>query len=266
MLASGWSASFDELLLAAPEGKAGAVWLDQIALRLTDSEDRERRRSCDVEALRRDGSLIGPRQRQAGELVEQLAGGAPGGPCEDRGKCEHAIEEHVRAIEAAQPRASAAPRLRAELLLAEGRPGDAESLLANACELVDDRALCYRARVMAAARTAGAERMNAAVQRYLGTACTTMPACADAETWIGNILRNRGEPNAALSHFVRAAGMDPSEARWTLVADSASRLGAHGEAVQALQHVLERHGGADPLLQRRIDEERTKALGTIGLP
>jgi hypothetical protein len=51
------------------------------------------------------------------------------------------------------------------------------------------------------------------------------------------------------------------------LADAASAAGAHGEALEALEKVARRRGGADPALKARIEAERAKVLeGLMAVP
>jgi predicted Zn-dependent protease len=66
----------------------------------------------------------------------------------------------------------------------------------------------------------------------------------------------------ALGLLGRAAREDPNnEQRWLQLADAASGAGAHMQAIEALEKVARRHGGADPALKQRIDAEHAAALG-----
>jgi hypothetical protein len=80
---------------------------------------------------------------------------------------------------------------------------------------------------------------------------------------VGDLRTVRGETGLALEMYERAARVDPTELRWLALADAASRAGAHARAVEALQRIALRHGGRDPALARRIEEERQRAANGL---
>jgi hypothetical protein len=196
-----------------------------------------------------------------------MARGATGTRCADRAHCRAEILEHVEAIALAEPDVSTAPHLRARLLVLEDRPEEAARLLEQTCERVTDRVTCLRARVMAAGYVKPPPTIEAAIKDLLGSACGTPASCAETASWIGDVRLGRGELGAALALYNRAAREDPSqEARWFKVADVAARLGSHATAVEALEKVARRRGGADPDLRRRIDQERALVMGGLLQP
>jgi lipopolysaccharide biosynthesis regulator YciM len=255
---------FEDLLRAVPPGKAGAATLDELAVRLAAQGSTEARSLCDKEAIARDPARVGPRMREARALIHALEPASPASSlCPDRAACERAIEEHAKALAAADPRSSLASQVRARRLMAEGRAEDAERLLAGECAKASDRAPCARLRVEAASSLKSIDRMTAAVRDYLSTECSRAQACADAATWAGNLRSMRGEWGAAMTLYARAARDDPGEHRWLALADAASQAGAHAQAVEALEKVAQKRGGADPALRRRIDDERARAAGAL---
>jgi predicted Zn-dependent protease len=103
--------------------------------------------------------------------------------------------------------------------------------------------------------------LDAASKDLLGLACATPLDCANMATWISGLRAGRGEGGMALALLARAAREDPNdETRWLRLADAASSAGAHGEALDALEKVARRRGGADEALKRRIDAERSHVM------
>jgi hypothetical protein len=264
-LAVRWTRSYDELLIAVPEGDAGAAVLVSMANALAmpaNHGDPRLRSQCDREAIRRDPSLIQPRVRESELRLAAIAGGATDGVCADPAHCRLEILEHADAIAAAHPDEVAAVTLRARLLVAEGKPGEAVKLLEKGCDRVSNRVACLEARVTAAAALEAPEPLTAAAKDLLGAACVTNQACADTATWIAGVREQRGERGAALALLSRAAREDPNdEARWLRVAELASKSGAHVQAADALEKVAKHRGGADPELEKRIAAERAQILG-----
>ena len=264
-LAARWSRSFDDLLTAVPPGKHGSLMLSVLGSILRNGEkatpgEIELGRRCDVEAISRDPQMIDPRIREAEARLQALA--SPTSKlCVDRAGCRQQILDQADAIAAVDASSSTPPRLRARVLLAEGKPEEAVKLLEGACDLVADRVPCLQARVDAAAKVKAPALVDAASKDLLGIACVTPVDCANIATWLAGIRQARGDAGMGLVLLARAAREDPSDdARWLRVADAASGAGAHGEALDALEKVARRRGGADATLKRRIDAERTQVM------
>ena len=272
-LAVRWARTFEELLVAVPEGHEGDLVLVEMG-RLLSTQSAvtkggaqaaaDLRGRCDREAIVRDPTAIAPRVREAEARFEALAHPGPSPLCGDHARCREEILEHAEAIALAEPDSVTALGLRARLLLVDGKIEEAVKLLEKECEQVTDRVACLRLRVEAATRLKAPAPITNAAKDLLGAACVTTTACADTATWLADVRLQRGEPSAALALLTRAAREDPAdEARWMRVADAATRAGAHVQAVDALEKVAKRRGGADPDLRRRIDEERKLALGGL---
>ena len=266
-LAVRWARSYEELLVAVPEGPTGTLTLVTMAGLLGSAAGRRDpvlRSQCDREAIRRDPTLITPRVRECEMRLAAIVSGKTVGVCADPAHCRLEILEHADAIAAAHPDASIAMELRARVLIAERKPEEAVRLLDKGCDRVSERASCLRVRVTAAAATKSADTLGAASKDLLGAACVTPQACADVATWLAGVREGRHELGAALALLARAAREDPnSEARWLRVADVASKSGAHVQAADALEKVAKQRGGADPELKRRIAAERAEALGGL---
>lgn len=260
-----FTTKFDDLMRAVPAGKAGAATLDELAVRLDAMGQLEARSLCDREAILRDSTRVGPRTREALALIRALnpASASTSPLCADRARCEATIEAHAQALEIAEPRASLAAQIRARKRMADGQPDEAERLLAGECARASDRGACAKLRVEAAAQLKGPDRIAAAVRDYLAAECSRAQACADAALWAGNVRASRGEWGAAMALYNRAARDDPGESRWLALADAAGRVGAHAQAAEALEKVAQKRGGADPALRKRIEEERSKAAGSL---
>jgi uncharacterized protein HemY len=80
---------------------------------------------------------------------------------------------------------------------------------------------------------------------------------------MGDLFAGKGEWGTALGHYERSVKQEPSEARWTRIADAAARVGAHSQAADALEKVARLHGGGDDALRARIREERNHAMGQL---
>jgi tetratricopeptide (TPR) repeat protein len=255
---------YEQLVSAVPDGVAGAAVLDAIGAVLTRPEHQRTRSRIDQESIARDSTRPGPRYREADRLLVALAGEGTG-ECtgQARDACERLVEEHATVIERSAPEVSLAPMLLARLLSLRGRVGDAEALLESRCSAVVDRVPCLKARVEMASRLEPPQRLNAAAKDLLAAACLRAKECADVASWIGDVRWRRGDRGAAVVQYTRAAQEDPTPARWLRLADAASEVGAHGQAVEALERAAQALGGADAALKERIAKERSLAMGPL---
>ncbi|AKT37523.1 O-antigen ligase family protein [Chondromyces crocatus] len=260
-----WTRSWSELERAAPEGKQGAPLIAALARYLDRPGEEEQRLHAAREALRRDPGAIDPRWVLGDLLIGTLDGRPVGGLCEgaQRAGCGEDIEAHARAIEVASRRSFLAPDLRARWLMAEGRPAQAEQLLAEACNRVTERAPCLKLRVRAAALADLPPRLAAATRDLLGEACGPPTSCAQAATWLGDLMASRKAWGTSLAHYERAVVEEPTEARWEKLAESAIAAGSLVRAVEALDKVLRARGGHDPALEARITSLKARAAGNL---
>jgi len=260
-LALRFSTKFDELSLIVPEGPRGAMTLDALARYAEAAKLQELRMLFDVEAIRRDARILAPRVREAETRLRAMSGKEPKSAiCDDREKCTREILEHTKALEQSHPLESVATRILARLRVLEGKPEEADALLAERCVHVRDRAECMRTRVEAASKINGTERIDLAMREFLGASCLSSMACADAATYVAAIREQRGDVASAIALYARAAREEPTEARWLALADAASRGGAHAQCVDALERLAARRGGMDEAIRNRIVEERVRAL------
>jgi tetratricopeptide (TPR) repeat protein len=255
-LALKWATSTDELLATVPTGEGRATSLDALG---RIARDRKVGSLCDRLALEADPDLLGPRQRLAQDIIGALKSKED---CqgEDRARCEAELETHVKGIERARPDVSAAMRLRADLLLALGRPEEAEKLLAESCPRFKDQPVCLRARVQAAAEVTGPELLTKAAKALLSAVCVDRGKCADTATWLGDLHAGRSEWGAAMGYYERAARDKESVEALLKLAGAASRGKMHAQAVRALERALALRGGHDPEISKRLAAERNILL------
>lgn len=263
-LATSLARSFDELLVAVPEGLAGAMVLNMMARELEEPDEREMRRQADLEAVVRDPKLVEPRTRLLRGIfaeVERIARGEePTGACPTLDACAAEVERHSAAIEAAQPDSSLAAVMRARGLVAQGKRAEAEALLAGGCARPEGRGDCLQARAENLAKLDDAARLDAVLKEYLSASCLAAASCAAAATFVGELRDGRREPHAAAAAFMRAAQEEPTEARWLRAADAAEKAKMHAQAIEALGHVSSMRGGADPVINERIARLRAAAV------
>jgi len=252
--------SCDELLALAPDGESGGSVL--CAIVAPDWAPKECRQRLVSEAVARAPSARCARTLAASAVLDRLRSEADQ-TCagERRAACEQEVLEHARMLERAEPKLSTAVQFRAQLMRTQGKSSEAEQLLRDQCHAYDDREGCHRARVELAASLQPPSALGAAIRDYVAAACARPGACADANTQMGDLLSARGDLATAVTYYERATRERPTEASWNNLAIAASRAGAHAQAAAALEKVAQLRGKPDAELTRRIDEERSKALG-----
>ncbi|WP_438015899.1 O-antigen ligase family protein [Sorangium sp. So ce315] len=267
-LARQWTDRFDELARAVPDGEAGAEMLERMAMAGERRAALELRLRCAEEALARAPERVVARWAAGDVLLAMLEDPSsprcrgPEGGEEKRAACERQIEAHAAAIQERRETSYFAVQLRARLLLLHKKSAEAEQLLAQRCERLDNRVGCLRLRVQAAAQMASPERFSPAARELLSAACSSLAACAATATWAGDLLVARRDYQSAVSYYARAAQDEPTEERLLKLANTASQAGAHVEASNALERLLQRRGGNDPELRKRVIEEKAKALAS----
>lgn len=260
-LALRFTTKYDDLMVIVPEGLRGAMVLDSLGRHAEAAKQPQLREKFDQKAIDLDSRLLGPRVRECEMRLALLKNkDTKGTICEDREKCGREIREHAESIAVSHPIESVSATLVARLLVTEGKPDQADTLLAERCVHIRDRSDCMRVRVEAASKIPGSDRVELAVREFLGASCLSSEACAQAATFAAVIREQRGDAASAIALFGRAAREEPSEARWMALADAASRGGAHAQCVDALERVAAKRGGWDDALRKRAVEERARAL------
>src|SRR5580693_6486292 len=160
-LAVKWAQTFDELLVAVPDGRDGNVVLSAMGQILSlprpdapgaASRDADLRGRCDREAIARDPTAVAPRVREAQARLEALSHPPPSPLCGDHARCREEILEQADAIAAAEPDSVIAVQLRARVLLVDGEVEEAVKMLEKDCDHVTERVACLQLRVEAATR------------------------------------------------------------------------------------------------------------------
>jgi tetratricopeptide (TPR) repeat protein len=262
-MATRWTRSYEDLMRAVPGDKAGAQMLLSCAQVLPGKADHALRLRLLRDAIARDPSNAPPHAYVANDLLVDLGPGAQSDDCaaERRVACLAELEDHARAISVSHPESSEGDRLRARALEIDGKPEEADRLLADRCSKVADRMNCLLARVNLVLQIKPPRPIDELLKDVTAAGCSSPTECASTSAWVGDILAGRGEWGAAMAHYEKAARENPTENGWLKVANAADRLGAHARAADALERVARLRGGADPDLKRRITVQRANAVG-----
>jgi tetratricopeptide (TPR) repeat protein len=256
--------TLQELLEVVPAGQQGVAVLDALCAMVVDEPIRF---GLLEELLARAPFDPSTNARLAEYYLVELARGEKSISCSGsaRSHCGQQFENSAAALARLRPSMSQADQYRARFLLLNGKPDEAEALLASRCPVVQDAINCQFARAHAAAAVDGKpEVFHAAIRELQQVACRSSSECASTATAIGDMLVARGEWGAAFTSYKRACKEQPTEGTWLRLADAASKIGSHAQAADALEKAARLRGGPmDAALRARIETERNLAFGII---
>jgi len=259
-LIAGMTRNFDQVSRAVPDGKLGARVFLGVASHLDDrwADLRER---CLYAAIDREPDSVAAHTALARSWMSHLV--EHDGRCVgDRVvECEHQIMAEVMQLAKLSPESPIALMTKADLLVALGRPVDADRLLREGCPryMYEDYARCIRSRVRAAGATGSAELLAAASKDVMNAGCGSGHGCADLYMLLGGQAERMQDWGDALSYYQRAAAEETSDASWTGIARVAKILGEHALAASALGHLSKGNPG-DMMVRKELDEETQRAM------
>jgi hypothetical protein len=251
--------SHEELLLAVPDGAAGAGMLQSIAHALPRPYEPMAFRLLE-EATDRNANALGAQISLINWLLRDLEVEGIDGRCggERRLVCQKAVLQHIAQVAAYEPTSQDPLQLEARLLLVTGRPGAAARLLGAKCPLLQPRNGCMNLWLQAVARTHDMDELHRVAKLVEREGCSDSKRCAATYTSIGDLLSHVQNREAALEYYERAATEEPTRQRWFRVGQVAASVGAHAEAARAFAHGGQ-FGGTDDVRQA-LDHERLRAL------
>ena len=266
-LATKLGKTFEDLLIAVPEGPDGGLVLQMMSRWLRKPEQQAIRHRVDTEALSRDPSLIEPRQRLLTELFAGIAdiraGKEPKTDCKTIEACDVEVERHAKAIDAGRPDSSLGATTRARALIVSGKREQAEILLRDGCARPEGRTECLEVRIDNLSELKDEGTLDAVLKEYMSDGCTSSTPCAAAASFVAAIRTKRGDNAAAALAYIRAAQEDPTEERWMRAADAAEKAKMTVQAIDALQRAASFRGGADATINARISKLRAAAQSEI---
>lgn len=254
--------NYDDLLRATPEGPVGQGFLHAVALNLKRGENTELRVRSLLGAVERYPSNVLTRTLLAEDLSHALAS-STSALCagENRAECERLVNEQIEVIRKLEPSTPAAVMTQAQYLMSTGRPAEAEGMLRKACQrfISQEFVQCQRRRVLVATATRSREVLDAASRDLAGAGCANARACGELYSFLGAQAESLGDVLRAIGYYKRAAAEEPTDARWSAVARTASAVGDHAAATNALSR-LRRSRPDDREIERRLDQERQRLL------
>jgi tetratricopeptide (TPR) repeat protein len=255
------STNAEELLQTIPPAERGVTMLSCIV----DQVPQEQRLPLLDELSRRAPADPDTLTKRSAYYIEEMRRGSESQVCaaEARAACEKEVLAGVSGLEHIRPNLSDADRLRARLLVINGEAEKAESVLSARCQRVDDPMPCQLARADVAAGIKDSEPVHRAVRDLVQIGCGPQNQCGPASITAGDLLAARSEWGTALTHYSRACKNDPNEQCWLKVAGAAIKIGAHTQAVDALEKVAHLRGTVDPQLRAMILEEKSQAMAPL---
>jgi tetratricopeptide (TPR) repeat protein len=253
-----------ELAAVAPPGTAGARLLLGMA-NLQKPTQRAIRAELIAMAIERAPSSTDARLVAVEDLLAEMARGEQSEVCAQghQEDCMRRFDEHVTAIAKAMPDSDRPTILRAQAWLARGKPGEAEKILAPACNRPKATAQCWQLRVTALGALRSSPALAEAERSYLAMACTDSQACSGAANWLAGTFAARRDWLGATELYERAARESGDPALWLQVARASMTAGLKGRAIRAINRARSA-GGTIPedleQLEKRTREERI--LGT----
>jgi len=261
-LAAALATSLDELLIAVPEGQAGAMVLNMMARNLGEPGDAgcgARSTSRRWPAIRAGGAAHAAAHVAVVEVAQLAQGHGPGPTCPTQDACAARSSgtpprSRPRSRELARRRdAGAGPR----------RAGPARRGGGAARHRV--RAAREPQRLPPGARREPrpARRRGEARRRAQGVPVGQLPGRRAVRRRVhvrGRAAGARRDHHAAAVAFMRAAQEEPTEARWLRAAKAAEAAKMLAQAIEALSHVSSMRGGADPEIDVQIARLRAAVV------
>jgi tetratricopeptide (TPR) repeat protein len=256
----------DELLLAAPDGPAGAGMLNSIAHALPRAFEDIAFRILE-ECTRRDERALGAQVTLVNWLLRDLEVESIDGRCggDRRLVCQKVVLEHIKQMAAVEPESQDPISFEARLFLAVGRPAAAASLLGAKCTRLQPRNRCMNLWLQAVARTHDLDELHRVAKLVERDGCADARQCAATYSSIGDLLSRVQNLEAALEYYERAAKEEPTRQRWSRIGQVASAVGMHAEAVRAFSHA-QQMDSTDPEVHSALEQERMRAFTETLIP
>lgn len=258
--------SFDDASETVPKGVLGLTMIESLVPAIEERLPATAYR-LDGLALLQNPEQVGSRSRRAALVVRDATAIEPEPWCEGdaRAHCLDVALEQATAFRDLRPRVCDGYRLVAQVFAAKGDTKSAFAEMDRAVDAVDDRVTCLRATLDLARVVRDDLRMDRAIDRLTHAGCTSDKECVDHWLFAAHVEEERKNPRRAHVLYKRAAELDPN--RDDLIvrsAESASRVGLHGEAVDLYKRLSLKYPG-EPRWQAAVVDETHKAQ-RVGLP
>jgi tetratricopeptide (TPR) repeat protein len=256
-----FSQSIDELQLTVPDGPAGVVILDALAMQFGKSGEKAVHEALLQLAFARQPQSVSTHAIAVDDLLREFEDPKSACSNQDKAGCETKLLRHAQVIESQQgPKSLQAVIVRARILAHQQKLDEAVAWLSKSCPQFSTDATCSTYLVDMASRSKNMAALDEAAATHLAIACSTAETCSGAATWIGNLYMALGGYDRALMRFERAANELPSASAWSRVANAAFAAGHISRAQSALIAAKRLGGPSDSNLEQQIERARQEQL------
>lgn len=239
--ASAWSTTYDGVIRAVPEAEAGTLMLTLLSRETTDKPElRERLLS---ELVNRDPKRFASLQQLADFLLSELGRGDASERCggERRNDCLTRADQTIASIERVAPQELQTVLLRSRFFEVSGESQRALGVLNERCKTLPTavRPRCLKRRLELAFAEKTAADFAVAAKEYLADACGDSDQCAESLERVADLSSGRGDWDAALAFYERAARERSEDRLWLKVARAGARVAAFSRVTNALARIRE---------------------------
>lgn len=218
------------LAKAAPRGNVGARLLNELRGKVPRAEAI----TCLQAALERSPKHA-VTVRRLGALRLEEAERAPSAVCPSRAECLEQAVEHAQTLKRVLPNSSQGAQLEARALLAEGKAGEAQALLADICRRKTDEVSCLSVLLTATVQNGDIDAAHEAAKALLQSSCLKRSSCGATATRIAYVFAQKNEQLLALSYYERAARELDTADSWLRAAKLAKSLDLEARAASSLR-------------------------------
>jgi len=235
--------SYEDALESVPSGSGGGQTIGFIARSVRPRLPATARRLDDLGLALEPNSVWAAETRAKEALADLLAGDeAPWCVGERRAACmTDALARATRLVEL-EPQRCLGHSIHARLLLEAGDSARALNDLSTAADVVSDRVQCLEQLADLAALAKSDEGVTRALYRITHAGCASNQECIQNLRFVASRESARGNARSALASLQRALIRAPDDDDLLAdVADRASRLDLHAEALRSYQALAVRH-------------------------
>lgn len=250
-----WTRTPSDLWLTVPRTESASTLLTAYALNLGRPNEAQARADFLKTALERTPNFAPAHALAAIDIMQSMLEKRP--PCDvELERCRRKAASHIAKVAHATFAGGSHTELTGQLLATSGDPAKAVQYLGENC-VNSDQGCVRRMVIISAAATLPLEEV---AQSYLAIACVTPQACADTNTWIGQLYEARGDRANALRAYSNAVEQVGSQNAWLEVARVAAEIGNFSLARESLARAKRFGTLTEP---RFIDLERRLLVDSV---
>jgi hypothetical protein len=243
----------NELMRAVPDGPSGNRLLTALAKNLV-ARNPDLSRALLRHAVQRDPQATAARIALARRLLDDVEGQAPA--CADTVGC---LKEAEALLGQGTATTADLLKLRARVLIANGKADAAVRLLSNECRKLGRSLPCIASWIDAAKRAHDGEALHQAVLALQSEECTVANRCTGLLWNAGQAALALEDKELAFRSLEETANIENSATRWREVARLARRHDQPGRAIRALARA-QAINPADATLKAEFDAARQRTV------